>query len=83
MKTLLVVVILAVGFFSVAYSEQRYNPYENRWETTTPNAKIRYNPYDNTWQYVTPPPKQQEKSWYEQEPKPEYNPYNNRWEWPK
>lgn len=48
----------------------QYNPFDNRWEMTYPDAQLNYNPFDNSWQYTAP------------NATPQYNPFNNRWEFP-
>lgn len=51
---------------------QKYNPFQNRHETTMPNSKLKYNPFNNTYQYVTPPVQG-----------PTYNPFSNEYEYPR
>ncbi len=31
--------------------KQKYNPLENNWETTSPDAEPQYNPYERSWEY--------------------------------
>ncbi len=63
-------IIFTALMFSSAYAEQKYNPYDGRWETTTPDAELQYNPYEGNWQYTAP------------DADIEYNPYEGKWEYP-
>lgn len=71
MKGILILAIVTAGFLvpvTGAIAEQKYNPYTNRWETTTNDTILKYNPYENDWSYQKP------------NAQPEYNPYENKWE---
>ena len=64
------IAFLVILIYSVsAHAAQKYNPYTNKWETTSEDATVQYNPYDNTWSYQQPGSQV------------EYNPYENEWEW--
>jgi hypothetical protein len=51
--------------------ELRYNPYENRYETTKGKKELTYNPYENEYSYEDPGAQ------------PVYNPYENEYEYPQ
>ncbi len=67
MRTLLVMVMCLVCV--TAWADQKYNPYENRWETVPSDWEVEYNPFENDWSYQP------------EEAEIEYNPYENQWEW--
>ena len=70
MRIIVLVLILVCTTFTVS-AEQRYNAFENRWETVPDrsNWKTRWNAFDNEWTYQPP------------NADLEYNAFENRWEW--
>ena len=52
MKKLLLLTLLCCSL--TAYAEQKYNPYNNEWETVSPDAELKYNPFSNNHEYVSP-----------------------------
>ena len=50
---------------------QKYNPHENRFQTTYPDSQLNYNPYENRFKYTRP------------SERPVYNPYENKFEFPE
>ena len=85
-KLIILIVCLfpAVCFAQYEQPIQKYNPFENRWETTYPSGQLQYNPFENRWQHVTPPSGQHPSTIYPApQMGPTYNPFTNRWEFPK
>ena len=52
MNKLLLLILLCYSFNS--YSEQKFNPYNNEWETKSPDVELKYNPFSNSHEYVPP-----------------------------
>ena len=52
------IIIIAVLTFILLYSlcqaETKYNPFTDKFETTSPDAVIKYNPFDNSFSYQQP-----------------------------
>jgi len=69
MKKLLLLAFLILLLSGNAFGGQKYNPYNNTWETTRDNSTMKYNPYNNAWGYEQP------------DSTMEYNPYNNSWDY--
>jgi hypothetical protein len=75
MKTLLMLLILALPM--TVHAEQKYNPYEKKWESVIHREKesekpvIRYNPMTGKRHYAAP------------DAKVVYNPYEKVWEFEK
>ena len=68
MKKLLIVILVLV-FCGVCWADQKYNPYQDRWETTSPDAQLQYNPYEDEFTYEQP------------DSGLEYNPYEDKFEY--
>jgi len=70
MNKVLMLLVLAIPM--TAYAEQKYNPYENKWETVSDKDKektiLRYNPTTGKHHYAQP------------DAKLKYNAYENKWE---
>ncbi len=43
--------ILLLAASTLTLADQKYNPYENRWEFAESGAKLEYNPYEDEWKY--------------------------------
>jgi hypothetical protein len=69
MKTTALTIILLLTLSPLALAEQRFNPMEGRWETTTSDTELRHDPYNNEWSY--------ERSDSEMT----HNPFEDSWEW--
>lgn len=67
MKKILITLILTSSSLLMSY--QKYNPYQQRWETVPSDSEIKYNPYSQSWSYQPP------------DAQVEYNPYHNKWDW--
>ena len=52
MNKLLILILLCFSFN--AYSEQKFNPYNNEWKRVSPDAELKYNPFSNSHEYVPP-----------------------------
>jgi len=69
-KGFLILLILVAPM--TGYAEQKYNPYENKWETVSDKsheqAVLKYNPTTGKHHYAQP------------DAKLKYNPYENEWE---
>ena len=66
MKKLLLLTLLC---FSInVYAEQKYNPYNNEWETVMPDAQLQFNPFSNKHEFASP------------EASPKFNPCLNKYE---
>lgn len=70
MKKILFVIALCAVINT--YGEQKYNPYSEKFETTSPDAQLEYNPFSNSHSYVPRPAGQA--------PRMEYNAYENNFE---
>jgi hypothetical protein len=68
MKTILVIITVLL-VTSPAFAVQKYNPFNNKWETTSSDSELEYNPHENTWSY------EQKGSTLE------YNSFENKWEY--
>jgi len=69
-KIMLLAISLIVASPAIACAEQRYNPMENRWETTNQDRQtLKYNSMEGNWSYQP------------DNARPEYNPMENRWDW--
>ena len=71
MKILLLTIVISIAIYGNVYGEQRYNAFENRWETVPDNSDWtpRYNAFENTTTY---------------QPKDaiiEYNAFENTFDW--
>ena len=77
MKRLIVlaILLLAETSWGQSYPIQKYNVWENRFETTYSDSVLIYNPYTNRSQYVTPRYPGQLIS-------PSYNVMEDKWELP-
>ena len=62
-------VLISFFLFSFAFADQKYNAFEDRWETTSRDAELKYNTFEDSWSYQKP------------NSKVEYNAYNDSWEW--
>jgi len=71
----LATLLLASSAWGQSYPIQKYNPLENRTETTYPDSVLIYNPYTNRSQYVTPRYPGQLIS-------PSYNVFEDKWQLP-
>ena len=70
MKELIIAVML-VMVAGTAQAEQRYNAFENCWETVPDNSNWtpQYNAFDNDWSYQP------------SDADMEYNAFENSWDW--
>lgn len=68
-KKLLFSTMLQFIFIGSIFAGQKYNPFENRWETVPNDWVTKYNAFENDWSY------QPEDSHVE------YNPFENSWDW--
>jgi len=64
---LLIVALLCQAGY--VFAEQKYNAFENRWETASGRYDLKYNAFENEWSYQAPSADL------------EYNAFENRWEW--
>ena len=84
MNKLLILILLCFSFN--AYSEQKFNPYNNEWETVSPDAELKYNPFSNSHEYVPPDAVPRFNAYsgeYEMaspDASAKYNPYKNEYE---
>ena len=77
MKRLIVlaILLLAATSWGQNYPIQKYNPFEDRFETTYSDSVLMYNPYTNRSQYVTP-------RYPGQLITPSYNVMEDKWQFP-
>lgn len=70
MKVLVIVVMLLLLSVPI-FAEQKYNAFENRWETVPDNSnwQTQYNAFENEWSYQ---PDNAEM---------EYNAFEDTWDW--
>ncbi|KKM06127.1 hypothetical protein LCGC14_1747120 [marine sediment metagenome] len=68
MKTLIVLFVVFAYCVS-AGAGQKYNPFEDRYETVPDNWEVKYNPYEGDFSYQ---PEDAEAT---------YNPYEGNWDW--
>jgi len=61
--------VLVLGTVYICWGETKYNPMENRWETTDQGDTLKYNPMENEWGYEDP------------DSQIEYNPHENTWDY--
>lgn len=67
---MLLVVALVVGFVGIASAEQKYNSFEDRWETVPDSSwKTKWNSFEDKWSYQP------------DDAKTEYNAFENKWQW--
>jgi len=69
MKKIILFLSILLAMAGTCMAEQKYNAWENRWETVPSNWETKYNAWDNSWSY------QPENA------KTEYNAWENKWDW--
>jgi uncharacterized protein YpuA (DUF1002 family) len=71
MVKIMVLVAAVMLVAATGECEQKYNAFENRWETVPDNSdwQAKYNAFENEWSYQ---PK---------DAKTQYNAFENRWDW--
>ena len=70
MKTLSIVLLLSLILCQPVQAKQRYNAFENSWETTSDcEDTLKYNAFENEWSYEM------------KDSTLEYNSYNNSYDW--
>ncbi len=63
----------------------KYNPFDNNWQWTNPQAELQYNPHTNTWdftasgQFLQYNPHSGSWEWGSEKAGLQYNPHSNQW----
>ena len=69
----LIVFVAGMLLSAFVFSEQQYDPYNDKWVTISPNSEYenKYNPYTDEWSLEA------------EESEIEYNPYTDQWDYQK